>query len=95
MHHKPFSCPRCRAGFKTIQGLRGHERFRHGINASPARRYWTEDGEIVPAGPGLEGMTFKEALDQAHWEILNERLGQVEAGIKEILLAIRTWKGRT
>ena len=86
-HHKPFECLYCGAGCKMIQGLRDHERFRHGLNASPNRRFMMLEGQIV--GTGESGMTFQEALDVLRFDVLTRRLDQIESKIRELMDVVR------
>ncbi len=83
MQYKPYECTVCGARCKTIQGLRGHERFRHGKNASPARRFRLEDGKVFPAKGG-EGLTFTEVLEELRWDRLLERLDRIEKRLKQL-----------
>ncbi len=69
LRHKPHEGPSCGARCKTIQGLRGHERFRHGINARPDRRWDVYHGEVIPLG-GPGGLTFNEAMEEVRWDLL-------------------------
>ena len=84
MHHKPYECLQCGAWCKTIQGHRGHERFRHGVNASPARRYWVIDGSVLPCGND-DGFTYKEAMEASYQYHLMRRLERLEKGLRELL----------
>ena len=59
------------------------------MNASPARRFWTLDGEILTVTEGV-GMTHAEALNEVRWELLNRRLSRVEVILKEVLAAVRS-----
>lgn len=86
-HHKPFGCLYCGAGCKTIQGLRGHERFRHGLNASPARRFIVLGDQIVATEES--GMTFAEALGLLRFDVFTRRLDRIESKIRELMEMVR------
>ncbi len=88
MPHKPYQCTLCDARCKTIQGLRGHERFRHGKDASPLRRFWIENGVPVRSKTG-EGFTHIEACDLIRWDDIMEKLDRIERKLNELRIIAR------
>jgi len=74
-----------------VQGLRGHQRWRHGSHYSMKRRYWTKDGRVIQDG-WEGGLTLMEAVEQARWEQVLGRLENMERTLSQIQWQLSTRK---
>ncbi len=77
-----YTCEICGAELRTMQGYRGHQRFRHDISAGGrrgGRTFTAHQGEVVQVASGEEGMAIGEAMNLACSQQILEALLRIEA----------------